>query len=161
MSVDAVATEVAEVLARARSLFAGPDVGEAIETNAAAAAEASATIAGHVADMSGSFATAHQSMLDATATDLHDATGLDARLADHVCQAADTARAGAEDAGHLYAAADGVSDTLDPWADLPVAELAALKALRQHVAAMQQLTADHGAEAQRLADEIAALEYGP
>jgi hypothetical protein len=160
MSVDAVAAEVVQVLARARSLFAGPDIGETIETNAAEAAEASATIAGHVADMSGSFATAHQSMLDVTATDLHDATGLDARLADHICEASDTARAGAEDAGHVHTAADGVSDTLDPWSDLPVAELAALKALRAHIAQMQQLTAHHGAEAQRLADEIAALEYG-
>jgi hypothetical protein len=160
MSVDAVAAEVVQVLARARSLFGGPDSGEPVETNAAAAAEAGAAIAGHVGDMSGSFATAHQSMLDATATELHHTTGLDGRLADHLGDAADTVRAGAEDARHLYSAADEVSDTLDPWADLPVAELAALKALRAHVAAMQQLTAHHGAEAQRLADEIAALEYG-
>jgi hypothetical protein len=160
MSVDAVAAEVVAVLARARSLFAGPDSGEAVETNAAAAADAGAAIAGQVGDMSGSFATAHRSMLDATATELHDANRLDGRLAEHLGDAADTARAGADAAGHLHAAADGVSDTLAPWADLPAGELAALKALRAHVAGMQQLTADHGAEAQRLADAIAALEYG-
>lgn len=147
-------------MARARSLFAGPDASDTVGFDAASAAAASAGIAGRTDELSGSFATAHGDALDAAVAELHHAAGADARLADHLSRASDAAEAGAVGAQHLHAATDGVLDALDPWSELPVAELAALKALRQHVAEMAQLIAHHTAEAQQVADGISTLEYG-
>jgi hypothetical protein len=160
MSVDGVAAEVVEVLARARSLFAAGTATSADALDADSSAEASAAIAGRTDELSGSFAEAHRDALDAVSSGLQHASDADGRLADHVSDAADIAHAGAAAAEHLHAAAAGVPAALGPWSELAAAELGALKALRQHVAGMQQLMADHTAEAQRLADAVAALEYG-
>jgi hypothetical protein len=160
MSVDGVAAEVVAVMGRARSLFAQVDAADTVGADTSSAAEASAAIAGRTGELSGSFTDAHRDALDKVSTDLQHASGADARLADHVSDAADTAHAGAAGAQDLHDAAGGVMDSLEPWADLPVTELAALKALRQHVSGMQQLMAGQTGEAQRLADVISALEYG-
>src|SRR5882757_2207056 len=98
MSVDPVADEVVAVMARARSLFAHSHTAETIDTDLASAAEASAAIAGRTDELSGSFAAAHRDALEAASTDLQHTSGADARLADHVCDAADTATAGTSDA---------------------------------------------------------------
>jgi hypothetical protein len=135
MSVDGVAADVVDVIARARSLFAAATPAEAVDTDTSAAAEASAAIAGRTDELSGSFADAHRDALDEVSTGLQHASDADARLADHVSDAADTAHAGAAAAEHLHAATIGVADAIEPWAELPAAELAKLKALRQHVAA--------------------------
>jgi hypothetical protein len=59
----------------------------------------------------------------------------------------------------LRAGAAEIPDQLGPWADLPASELAALKALRNRVAGMQALVAQHSSDATRLAGEIRSLGY--
>lgn len=160
MAVPDVAAEVVAVLARARTLFLHPDAVDVGAAHVGAAAEASAAIAGRTAELSGTFAVAHRAALEAASTALEHASGADAQLADHLGAAADIAHVGATSAEDLHGGADGVMDALDPWSDLPVAELGALRALRQHVAGMQQLMAEHADAAQQSADAMAALLYG-
>lgn len=50
---------------------------------------------------------------------------------------------------------------LQPFADVPAAQLAGLKTLRSQLAGMQRLLDRHRAAAARTAAEIGALGYGP
>jgi hypothetical protein len=157
--VEQVTIQVVEVLKRAESLFAVPGDAYATETTGRAA-EASRAIATRTAELSGAAAQAHAGLLDAAAQRLDTAAGADARLAGHLARAAETHASGLSRATDLRAGAAEVPTRLAPWADIPASELAAVKALRNRVAGMQQLLADHTAEAARAAGEIRALGYG-
>jgi hypothetical protein len=161
VSVDEVAAEVVAVLARAESLFTAPG-GHVLDMAATgSAAEVSATIAGRTDEMSGSFATAHADLIDSATQRLQRAADADARLVDRLGQSADAHAGGRMHASHLRSGAEEVPTRLDPWAELPASDLAVLKALRHRLADMQQLLAHHREDADRAADEIRSLEYGP
>ena len=163
MTVEHVAAQVVEVLARAESLFSTPAEGAAVSGAAdtmGQAAEASRAIATRTTELSGKFASAHAELLDATAQRLERATAADARLADHLGAASQTHGEGGAQAAELRAGAADVPARLAPWEQYPAGELAALKALRHQVAGMQQLLAHHGEEATRLAGEIRTVGYG-
>jgi hypothetical protein len=160
MSVDAVAVEVAAVLARAESLFSAPGF-DALDTTATdSAAEASAAVAGRTGEMSGAFAAAHRDLLDSTTQRLQRAADADTRLAERLAQSADAHAGGQLHASRLRSGAEELPPQLDPWSELPVRDLAVLKALRHRVADMQQLLAQHREDAERTAGEIRSLEYG-
>jgi hypothetical protein len=161
MSVDAVAAQVAAVLARAESLFGAPGVDVLDTTATVSAAEAVATVAGRTGEMSGTLATAHRDLLDSATQRMQHAADADARLAERLARSDAAHAAGRLDASQLRSRAEGVPTQLDPWAGLPVHDLAVLKALRHRVADMQQLLAQHREDAERTAGEIRSLDYGP
>ena len=141
-----VAARVVEVLSRAESLFAPP--GEVPSAGlgdlAGRAADASAAVAAQTAELSGATAGAHRDLLGAAAQRLGGAADADSALADQLAGAVQTHSAGLSAAAGLRADAAEVPERLAPWADVPAADLAALKALRARVAGMGQLLAEHG-----------------
>jgi hypothetical protein len=160
MSVQQVATHVVEVLSRAESLFGTPGQSDmAAAERMGETAEASAATAALASEMSGVLASAHGDMLAATSQRLDDTAANDARLAGHVADTGTSHAAGGSRATDLRAEAAEDSDRLGPWAELPAGELAALRALRNRVAAMQRLLADHSAEAARVAGDVRSLGY--
>lgn len=164
MWVEQVATQVVEVLARAESLFADP--GDAAASTSAAdttdaAADASAAIAAPTADLAGSAAQAHAALLAAASRHLENVAGTDAQLADRLDHAVEIHGDGLSQAGQLRTSAADVPASLQPWADLPASELAALKALRRGVADMQQLTSHHSELAAQMAGQIRTLGFQP
>jgi hypothetical protein len=161
MSVQQMAARVVEVLARAESLFSTP--GDSAAPEAAGrtddAAHASAAISTSTAELSGVLASAHRDLLAETTHRLEDAAATDARLGDSVSDTSTAHSAARSQATDLRAGAAEIPTVLGPWAELPAAELAALKALRNRVAGMQRLLADHSAEAARVGGEIRSLGY--
>jgi hypothetical protein len=161
MSIDAVAAQVAAVLARAESLFTAAAADVLDPTATGSAAQASADIAGRTGEMSGSFVAAHRDLLDSASQRLRHAASTDARLAERLARSADAHAEGRMHASRLRSDAEQVPTQLDPSAGLPVSELAALKALRRRVADMQRLLTHHREEAERVAGEIRSMEYRP
>jgi hypothetical protein len=107
--------------------------------------------------------TSHRSNADQlldSATERLQHAAADARLTERLMQFADAHAGGQLHASHLRSGAEELPAQLDPWSELPVGDLAVLKALRRRVAKMQQLLARHREDAERAADEIRPLEYG-
>jgi hypothetical protein len=92
---------------------------------------------------------------------MQHAADADAGLAERLARSAEAHAGGRMNASHLRSRAEEVPTQLDPWAELPVHDLAVLTALRHRVADMQQLLAHHREDAERTAGEIRSLDYGP
>jgi hypothetical protein len=161
MSVRELTAHVVGVLTRAQSLFASPPDADAsgVADRMREAAHASRAIAARAAQLSGATVDAHRNVIAAAGQPLEEAAATDAWLAEHVAYMSATQDAGLSRATELRAGADEVPDRLGASADLPAGELAALKALRNRVAYMQALVADHSGEATRVAGEIRTLGY--
>jgi hypothetical protein len=164
MTVEHVAAQVVEVLTRAESLFAaGPD------TDAVAAglhrtddaAENARALAAHTDDMSGALVQVHRDVAAASAGQLEHASGTDQRLVDHLTASSGLHSVGLTQASGVRAGAAEVPAQLQPWSDLPAGDLAGLKMLRSHLAAMQRLLAHHRAVSGRTAGDIAGMSYHP
>ncbi|MCV7236187.1 hypothetical protein [Mycobacterium branderi] len=150
---------VVEVLARAESLFTTP--AEAATTaQLDAAAEASRGLAARSAELSGAAITAHRDLATSATQRLEHAADTDAHLAEQVARAGQTHAEARSQASALRAEAAEVGPRLDAWAGLPASEITGLKALRDRVARMQQLLAQHRQEAVRTASQIRSLGYG-
>jgi hypothetical protein len=162
MPVEDVAARVLAALSRAESLFARP-AGTERSAGAAArisdAAAASRAIAPHSADLSGAAAAAHGEMLSAAGERLAHADATDSELARQLTDAAETHRDGRAHATELRTTAAEIPATLGPAMQLPAGEVAALRGLRNRVAAMQALVARHSAESARLASDLRNLGY--
>jgi hypothetical protein len=161
MSVQDLVDRVVAVLARAESLFTPP--GQAPTARAAQtltdAAETSATIAARTDELSGSIASAHRDVLASAAKKLEDAAETDTRLTEQLARAGQAHAAGASESTQLRKDAQDVPTQLDRWTELPVGELATLMALRNRVADMGRLLADHTSHAAQATDDIVRLHY--
>jgi hypothetical protein len=163
VAVEDMAAHVVAVLTRAESLFADAAGAESV-TTADQVSEAAGTarrLTAGTADMSGAIVATHRDLAAASAEQLDQASGVDARLADHLGRTAALHGAGLSQAGGLRAGAAEVRSQLAPWAEVPASELAGLKMLRNHLAAMQRLLAQHNAVAARTAADISTLSYLP
>ena len=164
VAVEDVAAHVVDVLTRAESLFADAAGAELVTTAADQVTEAAGTARGlsaRTADMSGAIVATHRELAAASAEHLDQASGVDARLADHLGRTTALHGAGLSQASGLRAGAGGVPSQLAPWEETPASELAGLKMLRNHLAAMQRLLAQHNAVAARTAADISTLSYRP
>jgi hypothetical protein len=164
MPVEDVAARVVEVLTRAESLFAIPaDAAAAGEAagRVSDAAAASRAIASRTADLSGAAATAHSAAVGAAAERLEHTASTDSELAERVADTADAHHGGGSHAAELRASAAEIPSALGPAVRNPAGEVAALKALRNRVAGMQRLLAEHSGESARVAGEIRNLGYRP
>jgi hypothetical protein len=161
MSVQDLVDRVVAVLSRAESLFTPP--GQAATARAAqtltAAAESSRTIVARTDELSGATASAHGDVLAAAAEKLERAAETDTRLTEQLGRARQTHAAGASESTQLREGAQDVPTQLDTWKELPVGELATLMALRNRVADMQRLVADHTSQAAQATDDIVRLHY--
>jgi ElaB/YqjD/DUF883 family membrane-anchored ribosome-binding protein len=159
MSVQDLVDRFVAVLARAESLFTPP--GQAATARAAQtltdAAEASRTISTRTDELSGSMASAHRDVLASAAKKLEDAAEIDTRLIEHLGRAGQAHAAGAVESRQLREGAQNVPTQLDAWTELPVGELATLMALRNRVADMGRLLADHTSQAAQATDDIVRL----
>lgn len=161
MSVQGVVTQVVEVLRRAESLFASP-ADAAISRAADAvteAAEASRAIGLRTDELGGALVSAHHDLLSAAASHLEQSAATDTELADHLVRASHAHADGGSAATDLRVGAEDVASRLGPLSDVPAGQLAGLLALRNRVADMQRLLADHTSEARRAADAIVGLGY--
>jgi hypothetical protein len=161
MSVQDVADRVVEVLSRAESLFATP-ADTATSHMAAAvndASEASRAIGARTGELGGALASAHHDVLDTIARRLDDVGDTDSQLAEHLTRAGEAHASGGSQATNLRAGAEKIPSRLGPTGELPASELAGLLALRNHVAGMQRLLAEHTSGAARAADDIHGLTY--
>ena len=164
VAVEHVATHVVDVLTRAESLFADPAGTESVTTGADQVSQAAQTarrLTSRTDDMSGAIVDTHRAVAAATADQLDHASGVDARLADHLGRTTQLHGAGLSQASALRSGAAEVPSHLQPWSDVPASELAGLKMLRNHLAAMQRLLAHHNAVAARTAADITTLSYRP
>lgn len=164
VAVEDVAAHVVAVLTRAESLFADAAGAELVTTAADQVTEAAGTarrLSARTADMSGAIVATHRELAAASAEHLDQASGVDARLADHLGRTTALHGAGLSQASGLRAGAAEVPSQLAPWAEVPASELAGLKMLRNHLAAMQRLLAQHNAVAARTAADISTLSYRP
>jgi small-conductance mechanosensitive channel len=162
MSVQDLVDRVVAVLSRAESLFTPP--GEATAAARAAqtltsAAETSRTIAARTDEMSGATASAHHDVLATAAGNLGATADTDARLTDLLGRIGQAHAAGAAQSTQLREGAHDVPSQLDSCAALPVGELATLMALRNQVADMGLLLADHTSQAAQATDDIVRLHY--
>lgn len=161
MSVRELVERVVAVLARAESLFSSPS--EGAQPRAARtltdAADASAAIAARTDELSGAGAAAHRDALSAAAEKLEHAAETDTRLAEQLARAGQAHAAGASESTQLREGAQDVPDQLDDWTGLPAGELATLLAIRNRVADMQRLVADHTSQAAQATDDIVRLHY--
>jgi ElaB/YqjD/DUF883 family membrane-anchored ribosome-binding protein len=161
MSVQDLVDRVVAVLARAESLFTPP--GQAAKARAAQtltdAAEASRTISARTEELSGAIASAHRDVSAAAAKKLEDAAETDSRLTEQLGRAGQAHATGASESTQLRAGAQDVPTQLDTWTQLPIGELATLMALRNRVANMQRLVADHTSQAAQATDDIVRLHY--
>lgn len=162
MPVEDVVARVVEVLARAESLFALPADAAAAAGAAGQVADATAAsraIAPRTAELSGAAAAAHGEAVDAAAQRLERTAATDSELARHLADTADSHHGGRSRATELRATAAEIPTALGPAVEIPAGEMAALKALRNRVAGMQQLLAQHSGESAGVAGEIRNLGY--
>jgi hypothetical protein len=163
MSVQDVVDSVGEVLSRAESLFTAPVDAELAHMTSAVndASEASRAIGAHTDELGGALASAHHEMLDNVALRLEAIGDTDSQLVEHLTRSAEAHASGASHATDLRLGAEELPSRLGPTSGLPASELAALLALRNHVADMQHLLAEHASQAARDADVILGLGYQP
>jgi hypothetical protein len=164
MAIEHVAAQVVEVLTRAESLFAAApdsDAAAAGMHSTGDAAETARVLAARTDDMSGALASGHRDVAAASAGRLEHSSGIDQRLVDHVTRSSQLHSVGLTQASGVRAGAAEVPAQLQPWSDLPASDLAGLKMLRNHLAAMQRLMAHHSAVSARTAGDIAAMSYRP
>jgi hypothetical protein len=161
MSVDAVAARVTQVLARAESLFAVPaDAGGAISVRGIGEAlDAGHAISAVSEDLLGAAAGAHREAIGAATERLGGAAGADDALVSQLVDAGRDHHAGRSDASALRAGAAEVPTAVDALGALPAAEVVALTALRNRVAAMHDLITRHVEDAGRAAAAIRDLGY--
>jgi hypothetical protein len=161
MSVQDVVDRVVDVLSRAESLFATPaDIVTSRMTGAVeGASEASRAIGARTGELGGALASAHHDALDTIARRLDNVGDTDSRLAEHLARAGEVHASGGSQATNLRAGAEEIPSRLGPTSELPASELAGLLALRNHVAGMQRLLAEHTSQAARAADDIHGLTY--
>jgi hypothetical protein len=157
-----VAAQVAHVLTRAESLFA--TAGETATTSAALsragdAALTAGALSERTAELSGAMVEAHRDVAGASAQQLRHASGVDSMLADHLTRSTQLHTAGGSQASGIRAGAAEIPAQLQPWADLPASDMAGLKMLRNHLAAMQRLLAQHSAVSARIASDVSGLTY--
>ena len=160
MSVQDVVDGVVEVLSRAESLFNPADTAPS-QTTAAIddAAEASRAIGAHTDELGGALASAHHETLDNVAQRLEAIGDTDSQLVEHLTRSAEAHASGASQATDLRLGAEELPSRLGPTTGLPACELAALLALRNQVADMQRLLAEHTSQAARDAEVILGLGY--
>jgi hypothetical protein len=160
MSVQDVVDGVVEVLSRAESLFNPADTAPS-QTTAAIddAAEASRAIGAHTDELGGALASAHHETLDNVAQRLEAIGDTDSQLVEHLTRSAEAHASGASQATDLRLGAEELPSRLGPTTGLPASELAALLALRNQVADMQRLLAEHTSQAARDAEVILGLGY--
>ncbi|MBV8930392.1 MAG: hypothetical protein JO152_14825 [Mycobacteriaceae bacterium] len=156
MPVDDLTAQVAEVLARAASLFATPDDAAGANSRLADAAEAHRAVAVRSAELSGAMAAAQSDAVSATGKRIDLTAAAESRLAAILAEAAQLHLDGRSTAAGLRAVDVA---TLGPAATAPAGEHVALTMLRNRVTRMQALLAHHSAESARLADEIRGLGY--
>jgi hypothetical protein len=163
MSVQDVADHVVEVLRRAESLFSPPSDTRTTQLTAAVAdaSDASRAIGARTAELGGAVADAHGDMMAAVGRRLDDVGVADAQLTEHLARTAELHMRGASYATDVRRGAEELPSRLGPTTELPASELAALLALRNHVADMQRLLAEHTGQAARDADVILDLGYQP
>ena len=159
MTIEQVAAQVAGVLSRAESLFAVPQEASAASDELGLAADASDAIAARVAEQSGALAAAHSELLAASRQRLHAAAGTDATLAGHLSDAGAGHGSAAGQAAGLRSAAQAVGERAAHLPELASNDVAALKALRAQVGAMQKLIAAHTAAAADAAKQVRQLRY--
>jgi hypothetical protein len=152
-----------EVLSRAESLFTAPADAELAHMTAAIddASEASRAIGAHTDELGGALASAHHDMLDNVAQRLEAIGGTDSQLVEHLTRSAEAHASGASHSTDLRLGAEELPSRLGPTAELPASELVGLLALRNQVADMQRLLAEHTSYATRDADVILGLGYQP
>jgi hypothetical protein len=162
MSVQDVVDGVVEVLSRAESLFNPADTAPS-QTTAAIddASEASRAIGAHTDELGGALASAHHEMLNNVARRLEAVGDTDSQLVEHLTQAAESHTRGASCATDLRVGAEELPSRLGPTTGLPASELVALLTLRNQVADMQHLLAEHTSQAARDAEVILGLGYQP
>jgi hypothetical protein len=148
------------VLSRAESLFNPADTAPS-QTTAAIddAAEASRAIGAHTDELGGALASAHHETLDNVAQRLEAIGDTDSQLVEHLTRSAEAHASGASQATDLRLGAEELPSRLGPTTGLPASELAALLALRNQVADMQRLLAEHTSQAARDAEVILGLGY--
>jgi hypothetical protein len=152
------------MLARAESLFAAPGASqkEAVEASSLGlAAQAARAIAARTENLSGATVLGHGDVVAAAVERLERVSDSDRRLAESLDGSTQFHDAGRSRAAGIRATASDISAQLQPWAELPAAEVAGLNALRTQVAGMQNLLAHQRAAAARAAAEISLLRYGP
>jgi hypothetical protein len=162
MPVEDVAARVTEVLSRAESLFvAAPENGGSAAATGPIGAAAAATraVAPRTSELSGAMATTHGEAVSATADRLERVADAERDLAHHLSQATDTHRQGQSQASSLRAGVAEIPAALGPAAQIPAGQIAALKALRNRVARMNDLVTQHSAGSAQLAEEIRNLKY--
>ncbi|PXX01537.1 hypothetical protein [Mycolicibacterium moriokaense] len=163
MSVQHVVDHAVEVLSRAESLFSAPADPAPSQSTAAVddASEASRAIGAHTDELGGALASAHHEMLDNVARRLDAIGDTDSRLAEQLMRAAESHASGASQATDLRLGTEELPSRLGPTTELPATELAGLLALRNQLADMQRLLAEHTSQAARDADVIRGLGYQP
>jgi hypothetical protein len=164
VAIEHAAARVVQVLTRAESLFAAgadTDAAAAALSRTSTAAETARAVAARAADMSGALVQGHRDVAAARAECLEHASGMDQRLVDHLTRSIELHTVGLTQASGLRAGAAEVPGQLQPWADIPASDLAGLKMLRNHLAAMQRLLAQHSAVSARTATDIADMNYRP
>ncbi|MCW2564691.1 MAG: hypothetical protein JWQ31_3251 [Mycobacterium sp.] len=162
MSVQDVVDRVVEALGRAESLFnpahtAPSQITAAIDD----ASEASRAVGAHTDELGGALASAHHDVLENVVRRLEAIGDTDSQLVEHLTRSAEAHASGASRATDLRLGAQELPSLLGPTAELPAAELAGLLALRDQVADMQHLLAEHTSQAARDADVILGLGYQP
>jgi hypothetical protein len=161
MSVQDVVDRAVDVLSRAESLFTAPAETVTSRMTAAVndASEASRAIGARTDELGGALASAHHDVLDNIARRLDDVGDTDSQLIDHLTRSGQAHASGGSRATDLRLGAAEIPSRLGPSSALPASELAALLALRNQVADMQGLLAEHTGEAARAADVIVGLGY--
>jgi hypothetical protein len=163
MSVQDVADRVVEVLSRAESLFATPSDTATSHMTVAVndASEASHAIGARTDELGGALASAHHDVLDTIARRLDNVGDTDSQLIEHLAGAGRAHASGRSQATDLRAGAQEIPSRLGPTSEVPASELAGLLALRNQVAGMQRLLAEHTSQAARASDDIHGLTYQP
>jgi hypothetical protein len=163
MSVQDVVDRVLDVLSRAESLFTTPadSVTSRMTVAVDEASEASRAIGARTDELGGALASAHHDVLDKIARRLDDVGDTDSQLIDHLARAAQAHASGGSQATDLRLGAEEIPSRLGPSGELPASELVGLLALRNQVADMQRLLAEHTSDAARAVDDILSLGYQP
>jgi ABC-type transporter Mla subunit MlaD len=154
---------VVEVLCGAEALFAAPADTATPRMTAAVddASEASRAIGARTDELGGALASAHHDVLDTIARRLDDVGDTDSQLIEHLARSGQAHASAGSQATDLRVGAEEIPSRLGLTSDLPASELAGLLALRNQVAGMQRLLAEHTSEAARAADDIHGLTYQP
>ncbi|MDT5370305.1 MAG: hypothetical protein QOC62_4736, partial [Mycobacterium sp.] len=147
----------------AESLFTTPADTATSHTTAAIddASEASRAIGAHTDELGGALASAHHDVLENVARGLEAIGDTDSQLVEHLTRSAESHASGASLATDLRLGAQELPSRLGPTTGLPASELVALLTLRDQVADMQHLLAEHSSQAARDADVILGLGYQP